>query len=237
MNHTAAKIYMAASVMLILGIFGGCGSGEYEQRLDKRIKELKTGSKFNILSSPTDVPGTQVSISVPQDFKDPPLKEGAIVDGKAVDPRRVKSNVIDLNDLKLTYEGFIEDANKGKQPFYLYVCVTTGPSRVNFPQIMKNSLAEKFNTTTELIDDYKAQTPEGREVIWKQCRATGNQPFYYVTPTGEGQFIQLSGAIELFFQDENETLITLVWRMPTGIEQSREFKSWMNMVAGCVKVK
>ncbi|MGD0516760.1 MAG: hypothetical protein ABSA26_04425 [Thermoguttaceae bacterium] len=249
MNRTVTN--SAAGAALLLLFFAGCGTSDYEQRLDKRIKELKTGSKFNLLSSPIDVPGTQVSICVPQKndsnkqayenlltggFEIPPLQEGAAVDGKPIDSRRVKPNVIDINDLKLTFEGFIPDANKGKQPYYLYVAVSTGPNRVNYSRNLQAELGSKINDATQLAD-YKAQTPEGRSLDWQECQATGNQQFYYFKSNGEGQPVQLSGIIEMFFHEENDTLVTLIWRWPVGLEKIIDFKSWMDMTAGCVKVK
>jgi hypothetical protein len=226
--------------MLLLGIFLGCGTSDYEQRLDKRISDLTTGSKFNILSPSIEVPGTQVSIRIPEDFKSPPLKEGAKIDGKAVDPRRIKPNLVELADLKLTYEGFIQDKNNGKQYYYLYIAVTTGPNRKFYPRTLQAELSTKIPDATQLTDiNPPPQTPEGRTVNWQECHATGNQPFYYVLPSGEGKFIQLPGTIEMFFhnEDENDTLVTLIWRLPTSIEQNVDFKSWTDLVAGCVKVK
>jgi len=236
-EHKSEKMirtYTAASVALLLVIVWGCGDGEYEQRLDERIKELSISSKFNVLSPSSEVPGTSVSIRIPKDFKNPPLTEGAVVDDKPVDSRRVKANVVEIPELKLTYEGSIVDANGGKQPYYLYVAVSTNPNRVNFPRSMQSELNVKFNDTTQPTD-YPAQTPEGRSVTWKQCRGTGSQDFYYVSPSGEGQFRKMTGSMQLFFLDANDTLVTLAWRMPVALE-SDEIKSLMNLVAGCVKI-
>jgi hypothetical protein len=231
-----AKRYIAMFALLLLGIFWGCGTGDYEQRLDKRIKDLKTGSKFNILSPSIDVPGTQVSIRLPQDLKGPPMTEGANVDGKPVDPRRLKPNVIDVVDLKCTYEGFIQDNDKGKLHYYLYIAVSTDPTRKTYPNNLQSSLIAVINDATPLTD-ISAQTPEGRAVDWKECRATGNQLFYYVMPNGEGKFIQLPGTIDIYCHDENGALVTLIWRWPTSIAQSIDFKSWADLAAGCVQVK
>ena len=230
---------------------GGCGTGDYEQRLDKRINELKMGSKFNLLSSPIDVPGTQVSLRIPQKndsnknafetlltagFENPPLQDAVSPDGKPIDPKRIKPNIVDVADLKLTFEGFVPDAKKGKQPYYLYVAVSTRQSRGNIPKLMQADLTSKINDTTPLTD-LKAQTPEARDILWQVCQATGNQQFYYIKPPpGEGQFVQLKGTIVLMFHDENDALVTLIWRWPAGIDKSVDFQSWMEMVAGCVKV-
>jgi hypothetical protein len=252
MNRTVTNGYIAAGAILLLLFFAGCGTSDYEQRLDKRIKELKLGSKFNLLSSSIDVPGTQVSIHIPQKndsnkqafenlltggFESPPLQEGAAADGKPIDPRRVKPNLVDITDLKLTFEGFIPDANKGKQPYYLYVAVSTSPNSVKYySRNLQADLGSKINDATPLTD-YKAQTPEGRSIDWQECQATGNQLFYYVKPNGEGQFVQLPGTIDLLFHEENDALVTLIWRWPAGLEKTIDFKSWMDMTAGCVKVK
>ena len=135
--------------MLFLVFSGGCGTGDYEQRLDKRFNELKVGSKFNLLSSPIDVPGTKVSLRIPQKndsnqkafenlltggFENPPLQEAVAPDGKPIDPLRLKPNVIDVADLKLTLEGFVPDAKQGKQPYYLYVAVSTAQKQGKYPQ-------------------------------------------------------------------------------------------------------
>lgn len=234
-KNTIIKASLAAGLLLLLGICCSCGTSEYQRRLEDRIKELKTGSKFNILSPPVKVPGTSVSLRVPQDFNDQTLTEGAVIDGKPVDLRRVKTNLIDIPDLKLTFEGFIVDASGGKQPFYLYVAVSTDPGKMNFTRNIHAELSGKFNNTTGLTD-YQVQTPEGRTSDWKTCRATGNQVFYYVTPNGDSSFRQMSGVMELLIHDENETLVILAWRMPSTLEQSKDFKTWINLVAGCVKV-
>ncbi len=253
MNLTGQNRYIAIGSLVFLTFIGGCGAGDYEQRLNDQINKLKSGSKFNLLSPPINVPGTQVSLRVPQKsdsnnkafegllsggFENPPLQEGVLIDGKPVDPRRLKPNVIDVSDLKLTFEGFVPDSKEGKQPYYLYVAVTTRPNRGNMPRLAQADLASRIENATQLTE-LTAQTPEGRSIDWKECQATGNQQFYYIKPptSGEGQIVQLNGTIQLLFHDENDALVTLIWRWPAGIEKSIDFKSWMELVAGCVKVK
>ncbi len=235
--------------LLNLVFLGGCGTGDYEKLLDKRINDLRTGSKFNILSSPIEVPGTQVSLRVPKKessninafegqlsggFESPPLQESASPDGKPYDPRRLKPNVVDLPDLKLTFEGFVEDSKHGKQSYYLYVAVNTRASRGNIPKSMQADLGSKISNATPLTE-LKGTTPEGGDVIWQMCQATGNQPFYYINPQPgeEGRFAQLRGTIQMLFLEENETMVMLIWRYPAGLD----LKNWIELVAGCVKVK
>jgi hypothetical protein len=254
MNRTVNNKFMAAGVLLFLVFWGGCGTGDYEQRLDARIKELKLGSKFNLLSSAINVPGTQVSIRVPQKndsnknafenlfspgFENPPLQEAVGVDGKPIDPKRLKPLIVDVADLKLTFEGFVKDRDNGQQAYYLYIAVSTRAGRVNIPKLMQADLASKLKDVTALTD-IKAQTPEGRDVLWQECHGTGKQQFYYIKPPppgatqGEGQFVQLDGTIQMMFHDENDSMVTVIWRWPAGIDKSID--PWIDMVAGCVKV-
>src|SRR3989304_1525076 len=235
MNRITFERFAAAALIQLLGICWGCGTGEYERRLEGRIAEIKTESKFNFLSQPRDVPDTQVSIRIPQEFKSPPLVEGGEIEGKPIDPRRVKPNVINIPGLKLTFEGFIEDANKGKQPYYLYIGVTTDERRANYPRIMVSELKSKSNTTTEL-SDLQAPTPQGRSLDWRKCRATGNQEFFYVPLEGEPSFRRMPGIIDLLFYDQGDILVIMAWRMPSGLEQSFDFPNWEAMTAGCMRV-
>jgi hypothetical protein len=228
------KKYLTACILLLMGICWGCGAGEYERRMEARVVELKSEAKFNILGTSMDVPDTFLSIRIPKEVKDPPITEETKVEDKPIDPRRVKTNVIDIPGFKETFEGLMEDASKGKQPFYLYVGATTDPHKKIADKLI-GELKGKSKTPVELTD-YPVQAPDGKTVTWKKCRATGSQEFYYITPEGLPQFRLMQGTIILLFYQEEDTLVTLAWRMPVGIEQSLDLDTWMNRTAGCVKV-
>jgi hypothetical protein len=252
MKCKVANNYIAAGILLFLVFSVGYGADDYEQSRDRRINELKVDSKFNLLSPPINVPGTQVSIRIPQKndsnqksfdnlpkgssggFEGPALQDSVSPDGKPIDPKRLKPNIIDLSDLKLTFEGFVPDSKQGKQPYYLYVTVSTHKNRGNIPKLMQAELFSKINDASPLVD-LKAETPEGRDILWQECHATGKQPFNYVNPEGQSQFVQLNGTITLMFHEENDALVILIWRWPAGLDKSI-FQSWMEMTAGCVKV-
>jgi hypothetical protein len=251
MNCKVANKYIAAGALLFLIFSAGYGTDDYEQSRDRRINELKVGSKFNLLSPPIDVPGTQVSLRIPQKndsnqkafedlltggFENSPLQDSVSPDGKPIDPKRLKPIIVDVSDLKLTFEGFVSDMINGKQSYYLYVAVATRKNRGNIPKLMQAELSSKINDATPLAD-LKTETPEGRDVLWQECHATGNQQFYYIKNDGQSQFVHLNGTIELMFHEENDALVTLIWRWPAGMDKSNDFQSWMEMVAGCVKVK
>jgi hypothetical protein len=250
MKKEIAKKYLAAAVGLLMAAFYGCGSGDYEARLDARIRELKSASKYNILSPTMDVPDTSVSIRIPQlnesnrdlfiktygnppsvtGFEQNPLKEGE------VDPRRSKTNVVNLVDIRAVYEGYVEDKNEGKQHYYLYVAVSSGQMTKYIPRNLQSELGVKFNNTTQLAN-YQAKTPEDRDVSWQEFHGSGNQIFYYLTKNNDAQYPSMPGVVYILFHEENDLLITLVWRYPTGLEQNIDFQSWIKLVAGCVNVK
>jgi flagellar hook protein FlgE len=140
------------------------------------------------------------------------LKEGSAVDGKVVDPRRVKVPFMDLPGLAITYEATIDDAEQGKMPYYLYLAAvdvktadplrsaagrgsapgktggkaaSRGSDRMDESGALYESLKRAFpKTTSNNWQDVQCPTPDGGEVTWQKIRATGDQVFYYVDSTG-----------------------------------------------------
>ena len=222
----------AACCLLLL--LCGCGTSEYERRLESR----PTTSKFDELYGPQELPGVPVSVRVPVLFKASPLVEGALVDGKPIDPRRVKPSLVALPGLKLTYEAFIEDSEGGKLPYYCYVGALNisnnrGPKPENS---IHNELAGRpaYESLTEWAD-YQGETPEGRGNDWKKVRCASEQDFMYTDKNGKQDFRQMPGVIDIFLHEEAGMLVVIAWRMPKSIEP--HVAKWEPLVAGCVSVK
>ena len=79
------KLGPLAGVLVIL--LSGCGTGEYEGRMEKRVTELRQVAKFNALYAPVPLEGTPILVRVPQTFKTQ-LVVGTMVEEKLVDARR-----------------------------------------------------------------------------------------------------------------------------------------------------
>jgi hypothetical protein len=240
-----STIHYPLFTLLLLALVG-CGTGEYERRLNNRGERLRKEqeraqkeSKFNDLYDwlkLTDVPA--VSVRVPVLFKDPPLVEGAQVNGKVVDVRRVKPVQFDLPWLKLTYEGFVDGAD-GKTPYYCYVAAAEMPA--DQLQTFQGTVSAALNAKPHdsLVDwaDYQADTPDGKQIAWKKLRFVGPQEFVTLDAGGQEQFKNLPGVLEVYVHEEAGICVLIAWRAPSSIEQQIDLPKLASAVAGCVSVK
>ena len=121
MRKLLATRRSASALALLVTACCGCGTGEYEKRLDARVKQLGEETPASKMSE-VEIPGTPIRVRLPECFKDPPLVEGAPAEAP-VDPRRVKPPIV-LPDLKATYEAFQGDSAGGKVAYYCYLAVT-----------------------------------------------------------------------------------------------------------------
>ena len=231
-------------VSLLCGVFFlslifGCGTGEYERRLADRVHRNQQESKFNNLYAPQELPKTPVSVRMPTMFKDSPLVEGAQVGGKPVDPRRVKPGLFELPWLKLTYEGFIDDPNTGKLPYYCYLgAVNMAGGQVRDPAgAILAELKNKQQFDIQEWAPFSGETPEGRGNQWKKLRFTAPQEFFTINKARQEQFQNLPGVLEVYLHDEAGYYVLIAWRMPGSIEQQVELAKWAPLVAGSVSIK
>ena len=231
---------LSSLAALFLPVIQGCGTGEYERRLDEGLAAAKANSKFNGLYGPQALPETSVSVRIPKMFKDPPLVEGAQVNGKPVDARRIKPGLFPFPFLKFTYEAYVDDAAGAKLPCYCYVgAVSKAGGRVRNPggeiEVSLKNKAE-FEKLTNWTD-FQGETPEGRGNTWKKIRMESQQDFRTLDKAGQEKYAQMPGLLEIYVQEEAENYVFIVWRMPKSIEQNVELSKWAPIVAGCVSIK
>jgi hypothetical protein len=225
--------------LLLLLVLSGCGTGDYEQRLAKRGSQTQSALNFNELYAPQPLTGTSVSVRVPVLFKESPLVEGVQgKDGKPIDPRRVKPTLFELPWLKFTYEGFMDNPEGGKLPFYCYVAaVNKAAGGVNDPAPgWKDALKNKGGTVNEWTD-FQGQSPDGQKIPWKTIRFTGPQEFFTINKTGQEQYVSLPGVLDIYLHEEAGFYVLIAWRMPASIEQQVNPAKWVPMMAGCASVK
>jgi len=221
---------------LVLLIVAGCGTGEYESRLANRAAHVQNTLNFNELYAPQPLPNTPISVRVPTLFTESPLIEGAPdKSGNPVDLRRVTPTLFALPWLKLTYEGFIDNPEGGKLPYYCYVAAvdkaTLGGE--NLEAAWNAALAAKGGTLDPWTD-FQGKTPEGGTVDWKKLRFAGQQEFYTIGGNGQEQFVQLPGVLDVYLREQNGFYVLIAWRMPASIEPQVDSAKWASMMTGCV---
>jgi hypothetical protein len=220
-----------AGVALLVGSLG-CGTKQYEQRVSNQVRQLKEGSVFREMYPPQAVPGTSVSFRLPRILGESPLPENT-------DPVRLKPpEEIKLPGQSVTYEGLVQDSEGGKIPFYCYLAVqdkSTGKT-INARLSFRLALRGLFPGTSAEWQPVNCPTPDGRTVPWKKIQASGDQEFVYVNKDGQGSVTKMAGTIECYLWREGDLTVSVVWRVPTSIEEYIELSKWAPTVAGSMTV-
>jgi hypothetical protein len=230
------KIPYSFAIFAICLILSGCGTAEYEQRVEQGVASMSSGSKFTTdLNPETTIPGTQVSLRIPKAMQSVDLTDPA---------GRGKCPLLELPSLKAAYEGSVEDAAKNKMHYYLYVSV--GEAANNFIPTLDwlNKLKVQFpnagdDSSASVNKEYAAATPQGDSVRWEEIHVKGMQRFYYTKPDGSQINQDIPGTMVCLNRLENGVLVSLVFRYPSALDDRHgaDFDTdWIKLVAGCVKI-
>jgi hypothetical protein len=226
-------------LLLALAVVAGCGTREYEKRLENRATKLQKESEYKNLYGALELKGTPVSIRIPQTFKDQPLVEGnPDKDGKPVDPRRIKPGLFEFPWLSLTYEGFVDNPAGGKLAYYCYLGAVDKVAK-NIPdptQAWNVEMSGKGGQVTAWAD-FQGKAQDGQMISWKKFRYVGDQEFYSLDQGGQGTFAKTPGVLEVYLREDAGQLIVIAWRFPASMEQQVDVAKWAPLVTGCVTVK
>jgi hypothetical protein len=219
---------VVGAVLAVVGAFSGCGTGEYENRLQQRLSTMGQETAFAEFGSAVPIPDSTLAVSVPQGME--PVDAGS-------DPKRLKIPFADLPEWKVTYEGFVEDAAKGRQHYYCYVAVAPGD---NDPGTALHGRLGGAMPNTTAPADVQAPSASGKSETWRKFRSTGKQSFWYTESSGTGRLAEMEGLLEVWSRKvpEANCYVLIAWRVPTvdgkdfiGLDQKAQ------LMAGSVTVK
>jgi len=192
-------------LLAAVGMTAGCGTGEYERRLQQRLSTMGQETAFAEFGSPVQVPGSTLTVSIPKELQ--PVDAGG-------DPQRVKIPFAELPEWKATYEGSLEDAAKGKQHYYCYLAVAPGE---NDPLTALHGRVSGAMPNTTAPSDVQVATASGKTDAWRKFRSTGKQNFWYTEANGTGRLAEMEGVLEVWSRKvpEANSYILIAWRVPT----------------------
>jgi len=217
----------------LLGVLAGCGSGEYEKRLEAHVDQLKKGSSFRGMKPPVSLPGVPVSVRLPEQFVDPPLVEGSGV----ADRRRLVPGT-KLLDLRMSVEGFVTDSDGGKISYYGYFGAAdlSHPAAKSYERQIRSAIIGVCPDATPNWTKVEGQTPAGAAIEWQRVAGTSQQEFYYVDASGNESYRQMPGRFEVWTRREEGFLLIMAWRVPTSIIANTGLEQWLPRVAGTMTV-
>jgi hypothetical protein len=233
MHYPKQKTLVYGLSFLALVCWSGCGTSEYEQRLQNSISNLNSGSEFNELLDPVTVPGTTLTVQLPKEVK---TDDGVLWSefkplGSDADAARLKPGPLEIPGLKATYEALLLVGNKSKIPCYLYVAEI--PATETAAQRVTNDISGKLqNASTN--QTFSGKTREGRSVLWQKIHGTAVMDFVGLDPQGKPEKRSLKGICDVLYRTSGGQLIILAWRAPEDqkILEATRCDAWLPLVAG-----
>jgi hypothetical protein len=230
MNKTTFRF----AFLSIFVLLAGCGTEEYESRLDRGVSTQNSGSKFTALNAQaTAIPGTKVSLQLPPAMQSTDINDAA--------RGKLPKKFFEIPNLKATYEGFVEDKDKNKLYYDLYVGVGEGTPNTlrSWMNIMRQNFPNAEDSSTEVNTNYSVGTPEGGSLQWDEIHFKASQPFYYTKPDNSLINQELPGTMICLSHTEKNVQVTLILRYADslGDRHYTDFDSnWLKLIAGSVKI-
>jgi len=217
----------------LLALLVGCGSGEYEERLEANLGQVKKGSSFRGMQAPVSLSGVPVSVRLPEQLDGPPLVKGSGVDER----RRLVPNAT-LPGLRMTAEGFVTDSAGGKISYYGYFGAAdlSHPTAGDYDRLIRAAILAVCPDATPSWSRVEGQTPTGAAVEWQRAEATSEQELYYVDASGNADYRSTNGRFEVWTRREGGYLLIMAWRVPTDFLPSTGLDQWLPRVAGTMTV-
>jgi len=232
LNQSRRCCPLSVILLTLIGLASGCGTREYEKRLNQRTSTLGTDSRFAQMGNAVQIPGTSLTLSMPAELAS--LNE-------SLDPQRVKIPFADLAERKLTLEGSLTDSTQGKQHYYCYIAVTDANAGggTDLAQTLSNRVRVAVGNAGQ-PEPVNVDTPSGETVTWQRSQTRCQQPFYYVEQGGAGRFAEMEGIFEVWSRrvDEANAFVVIAWRVPTV--QGKDYVQLdqkASLVAGSLAVK
>lgn len=238
----------------------GCGTSDYEQRMEARVKRLREEAVFNVLYDPTEITATPIMVRVPRKFTQR-LVAGAEIAGRKVDARRATVPYLNLPGNLAIYEATVTDQAGGSLPYYIYVLAIPADQAEGYrtdkprefakdkddsPQDVPEGLRmedggeiardfiEKLGSAKPAWQDVECPTPQRTFVRWQRIRGDGPHAFCYLEPNNQERWPTMPGHFEVWARYHGQYLVLIGWHMPQSVRAASEMDTLAPLVAGTV---
>jgi hypothetical protein len=218
---------MRILALLVSTAMVGCSTAAYEEKMQATAQQIKTRQdRTNRLNDNLHGSGAigdaAVEIRVPKVFAasfnaDSPHP----ADGGKVSPQRLQPPFLNLPNLKLTHEGYVEVEEGKPQPVYCYLSAVQG----NAAEASKlaDDLARQLRTSLpggSGWETVECPTPEGSTLSCRRIRASGKQLFDATPPEGgRARFVQQEGKFDLYLHEGNGWITLVGFREPATLAE------------------
>ncbi len=214
----------------------GCGSGEYNRRLEQRLSTVAADNALAGLPQEILLPGSPLALRLPNANGLAPLAETA-------PPDRVKfasDGFADVRNRVMTLEGSVGGGSGAGSYRYFYYCYLSvanlGAMEPKDPvAFVERGLATKTPNTDMQAED---KIIEGQSAPWRRVRIKRSMSFPVETG-GVANPTALEGVCEIWARPDQatNTYVMIVWRLPESIAQNVELDTMPARVAATLRVK
>ena len=213
---------LVASALLLASISAGCGTGEYNRRMDASLERLQTTGKFTAFlhTSPTEVDGGLFSYRLPKIF-DASSKSWAEGNKGEVELPVIKARIqppfVDLPGFRFCYEVFPKNNTGEHEVMYHYFAATksTEKSAAEIADTIQKKVQAKFPDASAAWETIQLDTPESTTLECRKISAHGSQQFDR-TPIGK-EFMRSDGQFELYLVSNSGYHVLMGWRAMTAV--------------------
>lgn len=239
MNKRCATVVLATGWGLLLVGGLGCGTGEYEKRLDQTVAKLREETRKQTPAASwtrgeVALGDTGIVVHLPTIVDQQPLQS---TPEQEIDARRLTIASVAAIQPIAVHEGSVLDTAGGR---YFFQCFVAHPEADPSAEIQRQlqALAPGVPVAWTPVE---CQADDGPKSTWQKIKVTDvNQDVFYVSSSGAESFTPMPCTLAVYQRQIEGQFVVIAWRLPTSIEKSigpqndRGFELWANRTAGGV---
>lgn len=206
--------------VLTIAFLAGCGTGRYNDLMQKRMEQLKREAPFVALQAPAEIPGTSIKIGIPKRlprFITPETDDPTGLRGK-ISKERIKFFPFDAKGTYVGYDAEVEQSAGGpKIPVACQIAVLP-KSDFNVLEALKKKFPDvPLQEEQVSVDAFQG----GNKLNWTKVRMEAPTGFdiYPVDVNAPIEFKNLPSIIEVWWHQGEHYLTILTWRVPADLNE------------------
>jgi len=238
--------------LCLLSLVAGCGTGEYQARMEKQIAALRELARFNDLQKLTyTLPATNVTLRVHQKLEGPVDMGGRSSFGASIPSAEIQPPGWRMPGQRATARMFVKDNENREWPVYCYFGEVAVPALADgaklFREFVKGTLEQTKVLAVGNWEEVQIKQPGGNLLPCWRIRAVGEMPFLLksggpsgapATPGSTGpQAAKTSGVLQIYIPNNDLSLVLIGWLAPQIVETASGIDDKVQLTVGTVAVQ
>jgi hypothetical protein len=216
-------------ILALVGVAGGCPTGAYRERLDKRLDQLRRGDpNADLLSAAANLPGTSLWLRVPTQFT------VAMSPGGPESMKR-KMPPVTVPGLVGTWEASVAEPDGTKMPCYFYAAII---DKAQNPPDPTAAIQQEIQQLWQGVSAPWQDVADGAGRPWRRLRIDGEQDWVPLDKDGkEMPSRAMPGTLQFDCREDGGFWIIAGWRVPRSIEGAAKLDQVMAPTLAALQVQ